>query len=220
VRRPQTAALVLGLVVLIFVVALITGVGGDRDAQLEKRAGGGEPRPMMPAPRTSGIGLDNLLSGLAGAALVALITMVYTENREARQRIRARMGYVRLLSHELEANKPIVDEIARKYRERLVYSLHKYDYPLPKIEVWPEVRVNLAPLLDIAEFAALDDYYRQLQVLLDKKEGRRVPVFEEGKSVESLMLAQHADEAWRIVYKYADPPLRDRFLGFWPQPRS
>ncbi len=50
------------------------------------------------------LGLDNLWSGAAGAVLVALFTVGYTEIRERRQQVRERMGYARLLDTEIEAN--------------------------------------------------------------------------------------------------------------------
>ena len=73
---------------------------------------------------------------------------------------------------------------------------------------------ELAPLLDIYEFASIDDYYRHLQVLLGIKGDRRVPLVERGKPVNRLMstLEQRTEEFWRIVDKYADPPQRVRFL--------
>lgn len=121
---------------------------------------------------------------------------------------------MRLLSHELEANQPVVNEIVRRHRARFVIDLDKYDYPLPYIEIWPEIRGNLAPLININEFASLDDYYRQLQVLWDKKEGKRVPGAVGGKSVDELRLEQHAEASRRIIDKYADPSRRVKWLGF------
>jgi hypothetical protein len=223
VTRPQTVALGLGLVG-IFVVALVAGVGAKEEgsAMLEERAEGGEPEPRRaPAPEASGIGLDDLLGGLVGAVLVALITVVYTEVREARQRVRARVGYARLLDAEIEANERVANELG-KHRDIFLMSLPKVQYTPPTIEAWPKISVKLAPLIEANEFASINEYYRQLRVLVDLKENRALAA-ERGQPVDKFLsgLRGHTKEARRLLSKYANPPRRSwwrRLLSYSPQP--
>jgi len=158
------------------------------------------------------------ISVLLAAFLGALATLVFTEWRQARQRVSARMGYARLLVAEIEANEPAVKTLD-KHRQRYLFDdLRKYGgYTPPSIEVWPEISVKLAPLIEADEFALINDYYRQLRVLVDLKEGRAL------RAAKSQSVSRFLDEvmnplqheARRLLSKHANPPQRVRWLGVW-----
>jgi hypothetical protein len=175
------------------------------------------------------VGLDNLLSGAAGAALVALITVGYTEIREARQRVRAAMGYARLLDAEIEANgralEVLQDHSNMPWEEYLQLALARP----PSIEIWTQVRAQLAPLIKPEHLAVLDDYYRRIELLLAAKErplldakevreqlGWEVNLAEEGNpALDSIAHALERDTPWArgALSEYANPPRRARWLG-------
>ena len=156
------------------------------------------------------------MSVLLAAVLGAFATLVFTEWRQARQRVTARMGYARLLDAEIEANEPVVNEL-NKHRLRFLMDLHKYGgYIPPSIEVWPEISVKLAPLIEAEEFASINEYYRHLRVLVDLKEGRAIAAAR-GQSVDAFLsrLKPLTKEARRLLSEYTEPSQRVRWLGFW-----
>jgi hypothetical protein len=156
------------------------------------------------------------MSVLLAAVLGAFATLVFTEWRQARQRVTACMGYARLLDAEIEANEPVVNEL-NKHRVRFLMDLHKYGgYIPPSIEVWPEISVKLAPLIEAEEFASINEYYRQLRVLVDLKEGRAIGAAR-GQSVDAFLsrLKPLTKEARRLLSEYTEPSQGVRWLGFW-----
>jgi hypothetical protein len=114
---------------------------------------------------------DRATSVVLGVIVGAFVTFVFTDWRHARQRVNALIGYARLLDAEIEANEPVVEAL-NKYRGRFSWDLLKVEYTPPTIEAWPEIRVKLAPLIEAEEFASINEYYRQVRVLVDLKEGR------------------------------------------------
>jgi hypothetical protein len=161
-------------------------------------------------------GLDNLWSGAAGAVLVALFTVGYTEVRERRQQARERMGYARILDAEIEANGRALERV----HEDTVVSWEDLtrtwlDRP-PTDEVWREIRAPLAPLIRAEDFDTLDEHYRLLGVLLDMKE--HPPVTQEPMDVTVYGVSSDLkDEVPRLrdmLSGYANPPGRMKWLGF------
>ncbi len=102
----------------------------------------------------------SLLSGVVGALLVFVLTVLWTEIREGRQRARACMGYARLLDAEIEANGRALTNL-RENSDMTLEDLTKVllDRP-PTDEAWKEVREPLVPLIRVEDFRALDVYYR------------------------------------------------------------
>jgi hypothetical protein len=158
---------------------------------------------------------NRAMSVVLGVIVGAFATFVFTEWRHARQRVNALIGYARLLDAEIEANEPVVEAL-NKYRGRFLRDLLKVEYTPPTIEVWPEIRVKLAPLIEAEEFASINEYYRQLRVLVDLREGRPLAAAK-GRPVDDLRstLRSLTQEARRLLSKYANPPQRVRRLGFW-----
>ena len=113
--------------------------------------------------------LDVLWSGAAGAVLVALFTIGYTEVREARQRARVRMGYARLLDAEIEANGRALERIHERTDVSWEDLATDWLESPPTDEAWKEIRASLAPLIKAEDFNTLDEHYRLLGVLLDMK---------------------------------------------------
>jgi hypothetical protein len=152
--------------------------------------------------RRVSVGLD-LLSGAAGAVFVAIITILYTELQDARQQARARMGYARLLDAEIEAHEPVVGEL-RTYQDRFLMSLSETSYVPPTIKVWPEISAKLAALIEAEDFALLNKYYRELQVLVDLKEKRALAA-ERGEPIGEYLSRMEGltQEARRLLSKYA-----------------
>jgi hypothetical protein len=138
--------------------------------------------------------------------------VVYTEIKEARQRVRSRIGYARLSDAEIEANARVANELAKDH-DRFLMDLPKY--PSLAIEAWPELRVRLASLIKLEDFASINDYYRQLRVLVDLKEGRSLEA-DRGKPVHKFLrgLRDHAHETRQRLSKYASPPGHAWWLGF------
>jgi hypothetical protein len=156
------------------------------------------------------------MSALLAAFLGAFAALVFTEWRQARQRVTARMGYARLLDAEIEANEPVVNQL-NKHRGRFFIDLHKYGgYIPPSIEVWPEISVKLAPLIEADEFASINDYYRQLRFLVDLEAGRALGAAK-GQPVSNFLdeVNPLTQEARRLLSKHANPPQRVRWFGFW-----
>jgi hypothetical protein len=155
------------------------------------------------------------MSVLLAAFLGAFATLVFTEWRQARQRVTARIGYARLLDAEVEANEAVIDALG-KHRGRFLMTLRKVGYTPPTIEVWPEIGASFAPLIEAEEFASINDYYRQLRILVDLKEGRALGAAK-GQPVSVFLsrLNPLTQEARRLLSKHANPPQRVRWLGFW-----
>jgi hypothetical protein len=121
--------------------------------------------------RRMSVGLDALWSGTAGAILVALFTVGYTEVKESRQRVRARMGYARLLEAEIEANGRVAEIIS--HSPDVSWKDLAAGYWLsrpPSVEAWKEARAPLAALIRSEDFERLDAYYRLIGVFIDLKE--------------------------------------------------
>ena len=176
------------------------------------------------------VGLDNLLSGAAGAVFVALITVGYTEIREARQRVRASMGYARLLDAEIEANSRALEVLQEHsnmpWEEYLQLALVRP----PSIEIWTQVRAQLAPLIKPEHLAVLDDYYRRIGFLLDAKDRplldakdvrerlgyQGMDLTEEGNfALDSIAYNLDRDTPWArgALSVYVNPPWHRRWLG-------
>src|SRR5215216_4937863 len=140
------------------------------------------------------------MSVLLAAFLGAFATLVFTEWRQARQRVIARIGYARLLDAEVEANEMVMDALGK----------HRFLMTLP------EVGASFAPLIGADEFASINDYYRQLRILVDLEEGRALGAAK-GQPVSVFLsrLNPLTQEARRLLSKHANPPQRVRWLGFW-----
>ena len=157
--------------------------------------------------------LGSLLSGVLGAFIVFVLTVLWTEIREARQRTRARIGYARLLDAELEANGRALSNLRENNDmtwEDLTRAL--LDRP-PSDEAWKEVREPLAPLIKGEDFKALDAYYRLLRVLLELKE------YSQNRTDWGVwgVSSDLEDDTPRLrgkLSRYADPPSRAKWLGF------
>jgi hypothetical protein len=106
--------------------------------------------------------LNVLLSGAAGAIFVAIITIAYTEFREARQAVRECTALARLLSDEVERNEGLIEvtrpppaDTAGNIREILkVFSTTE----LPTADAWIQTRVRLSHI-ERQDFKAIADYY-------------------------------------------------------------
>ena len=153
------------------------------------------------------------MSVLLVAFLGAFATLVFTEWRQARQRVIARIGYARLLHAEVEANEMVMDALGK---HRFLMTLPEVGYTPPTIEVWPEIGASFAPLIEADEFASINDYYRQLRILVDLEEGRALGAAK-GQPVSVFLsrLNPLTQEARRLLSKHANPPQRVRWLGFW-----
>lgn len=154
------------------------------------------------------VSLGDLWSGAAGAALVALFTIGYTEVREARQRLRARMGYARILDAEIEANGRALEQV----HEDTVMSWEDFtstwlERP-PTDEVWREIRAPLAPLIRAEDFDILDEHYRLLGVLLDMKEHPSVSREPKDWGVYGVSsdLKDEVPRLRNMLSRYANPP--------------
>jgi len=165
------------------------------------------------------VSFDVLWSGAAGAGLVALFTIGYTEVREARQRVRARMGYARLLDAEIEDNGRVMEALS--YVPQVTWKALAEGYWLespPSVEAWKEVRAPLAALIKPEDFERLDAHYRRIGVFMDRKEH---PPLEEEQLPAALSAwgfsSDLKDEVPRLrsmLAGYANPPARVRRLGF------
>jgi hypothetical protein len=107
---------------------------------------------------------------LAGALLVFIFTVLYTEIKEARQRSRVRRGYARLLDSEIEANGKALDLVQAQGYLSWGYSSSDPGERPPTDVAWKEVRTSLAPLMKPEDFRALANYYRQLGALVELAE--------------------------------------------------
>ena len=102
------------------------------------------------------------MSGAAGAFLVAVFTIFYTEIREARGGVRETAGLARLLIDEVERNEEIIQvlppsaENIDRFREILSAS----SMDIPGFGAWVETRVRLAQGLEHGDFEAVADYYQ------------------------------------------------------------
>jgi hypothetical protein len=156
------------------------------------------------------VGPDFLWGGAAGAVLVALFTIGYTEVREARQRVRARMGYARFLGAEIQAN----GETLEPFNDEDWASEVGQGNALDRISVdaWREARVPLASLIKAEDFDSLVEYYRRLEELMELK-GEKVL----GAGVAYRRTSAVMDKTpivRGLLSRYANPPARVRRLGF------
>jgi hypothetical protein len=156
--------------------------------------------------------LNFLWSGAAGAILVAIFTVVYTEFREARQAANERAGLARLLAHEVERNEGAV-EVAQggpEHGEGVKELVRvRTSTNLPSAEAWVEARARLAQLMARHDFAAIADYYAVVQGL-GSPSGATRP-YSVG-AVEPGWKERTADVKNRLA-KYAELPLPWRHLG-------
>jgi hypothetical protein len=162
-------------------------------------------------------GLDNLWSGAAGAVLVALFTVGYTEIREARQRVRTRMGYTRLLDTEIEANGRVLERFDKEGDMSWEDVAWKWLDAPPTDEAWKEVREPIVALIKAEDFDALNEYYRLLGVLLDLKEHPKAdPEWHQREHVPGVAsdLVAETPELRAMLSRYATPSSREKLLGF------
>jgi len=100
------------------------------------------------------------VSGAAGAFFVALVTIAYTEFRDARQAVRERTAFARLLSAEVERNDDLV-EISPPPSTEATREILKVvsSTALPTVDAWIETRVRFSHQIELQDFKAIDDYY-------------------------------------------------------------
>jgi hypothetical protein len=168
------------------------------------------------SPRLEAALVGGLLA-LSGALLVFIFTVIYTEIREARQRVRARIGYARLLDDEMDANLRALERIQSERDHSLSWEdlAHVWLERPPTDEAWKEVREPLAPLIKPDDFRTLAEHYRLLRVLLDLKENPREEE-EEGLTVWGVSsdLYDEAMQLRSMLTRYGTPGKRERWLGF------
>lgn len=135
---------------------------------------------MEAGVRKIDLGIGNLLSGLIGAVLVFLLTIVYGEVQRLRLRRSERQALLRLVLGEMRKNQAVL------YAVRM--ELVKTERPDPptqvvgaskdalqhmdtfKTDAWQDVRVRLAQLLPGGDSKTLIDHYADLQQALDGRE--------------------------------------------------
>lgn len=153
------------------------------------------------------------MAALAGGLIVFTFTVIYTEIREARQRVRARMGYARLLDDEIEANGRALERVEKRSDLLLEDWTKMWLERPPTDEAWKEVREPLAPLLKPEDFRMLGEHYRLLRVLTDLTEHPR-----ESKDLTvwgvSGDLSDEVPQLRSMLARYENPSRRERWLGF------
>jgi hypothetical protein len=164
-----------------------------------------------------GVILDpsSLLSGAVGAFIVFVLTVLWTEIREGRQRVRARMGYARLLDTEIEANDRALEEL---YGRTSTTAMSWEDFTRswlspPSAEAWKEVRESLAPLIKAEDFGRLNEYYRLLGVLIEMMREEIAGYTDSAARDISYDLKDETAELRDMLCGYANPPRRVRWLG-------
>ena len=167
------------------------------------------------------VGFDVLWGGAAGAVLVALFTVGYTEIREARQRVRARIGYARLLDAEIESNGRVTEVIAFSPEVSWKDLNPAADFWLsrsPSVEAWKEVREPLAVLIKSEDFQRLDAYYRRIGVFIALKENPPPTGTGEPPPLSAYEFSDELEaekpDLRRMLSRYANPPRHTRWLGF------
>jgi hypothetical protein len=162
-------------------------------------------------------GLDTLWSGAAGAVLVALFTVGYTEVREARRRVRTCMGYAKLLDTEIEANCRVLEKFDEVGDMSWQEAAWNWLNSPPTAEVWTEVREPIVSLISPEDFDALNEYYRLLRVLLDLKEYPGAnPSWHQLEHVSGVagdLVAETPGLRDRLS-RYARPSSRAKLIGF------
>jgi hypothetical protein len=140
------------------------------------------------------MGVANLVSGLVGALLVFLLTTVYTEVREARQRARERSGLARLLETELQRQSDVLmpEEMSEVRREIAQGGLTQ--------DVWLECRVRMAQLVDRGTFYGLEIYYREVDQLTRVATDLEAPEEEIDRLIRNLLASLAA--TLEILHKY------------------
>jgi hypothetical protein len=162
---------------------------------------------------------------IVGALLGALVTFVFSEVRQARQRVSEKSGLARLLLAEIEHNSPDRASPTVIVGKRIVQA---YVAHPPKLEAWKETRVRLAQLLDPEDFVALTNYYQIVQKLTDDatpisvfrkqvgpaKAGPEVQVRSHRLSPEEPSWNERTEDLQSRLRRYANPPRRLRLIGF------
>lgn len=165
------------------------------------------------------VDLGNLSSGAAGALLVALLTVVYTEIREARGGVRETAGLARLLFDEIERNEEAVHvgpspaEPAQEFRELLLAQNTK----VPAVDVWLETRLRLAQGLEPEDFETVVDYYQILHGLAMDLEQSKDPYGATAARPiprEAPSWQERTEDVKKCLRRYASPGWRKEHLGF------
>ena len=156
---------------------------------------------------------------LTGALLVFIFTVIYTEIREARQRVRECAGLARLLAHEVARNE---DQNTVKTRRENVPGGEEQEVLMvwgaspTVVDVWIEARTRLAQLMDREDFNVVADYYRTLQTLAEKIEPRRT----EERAQEAIAVPGHepsweerTEQVKELLNQYSEPGKRQRWIG-------
>lgn len=150
---------------------------------------------------------------LSGALLTFIFTVVYTEIREARQRLRARIGYARLLHDEIEANGRALERIEEQTNLSWEDLSSVWLERPPTDDAWRQVREPLASLMKPEDFRTLGEHYRLLGILRDIKEHPR-----EAKDLTvwgvSSDLTDETPQLRKMLSGYENPSRRERWLGF------
>jgi hypothetical protein len=149
--------------------------------------------------------LNVLLSGAAGAVFVAIITIAYTEFREARQAVREHTALARLLSAEVERNEGLV-EIAPTPTEATQEVLKVASgTALPTVDAWIQTRVRLSQI-EQRDYNTIHDYYEVVRsfatpsgATVPHRVGRDEPGWKERTSDVKERLARYAEpnRIWR-----------------------
>ncbi len=159
----------------------------------------------------------NLWSGAAGAVLVALFTVVYTEVREARGAVRELAGLARLLADEVERNEETVRiSPPAAGDERSKELLTTLSTKPPVIDVWLETRVRLAQGLEREDFDSIADYYQTLQWLAMGLQilGPHAPMSARPISHKAASWQEQTADVKERLRRYASPGWRKEHLGF------
>lgn len=134
----------------------------------------------------------DLFSGAVGGVIVFVLTVLWAAVRDGRQRVRARIGYARLLEAELESNQgvlnrlqfpPTLEDLAKgedplagpafrgapwwlwsDFLDSPFYTWPTHPSRLT-LDAWREVREPLVPLINAEDFKTLDLYYRLIAEL-------------------------------------------------------
>lgn len=151
---------------------------------------------------------------LTGALLVFIFTVIYTEIREARQRVRTLMGYARLLDDEIEANSRVLEMVQTASKISWMEVTSAWLSRPPTDEAWKAVREQLAPLMSPEDFRTLSEHYRLLVVLVDLV-GHQTTSSTSDLTVWGVS-SDLTDEAPRLrsmLSRYENPSRRKRWIG-------
>jgi hypothetical protein len=153
--------------------------------------------------RAVSLGLDMQWSGAAGAGLVAIFTVVYTEVREARQRGRELRGLARVIRPKMERNSDAIDTLKHAGLDPATYRDEH-----PTRDAWYDTRVRLSQLMKDEDFHKLAMFYDDLEML--DVTINNTPVMAEAWLTAA---ASHMLPAMRVVDGYCDA--RWRVLKEW-----